>query len=184
MGLIKTSKPKRVLGIDCSSKSFAFALFDDGKLVHYGQVFFDTGDIFSRMHHANKQMQALSHILKDIDAVYFEAAVYIQNKQSVISISYVMGAALSPLLNDNTIVKQVPPITWQRIMNPALTKTEKETLAKENPDRSQSWLKALYRKEHKARGIAKAKELYGVAVESDDVSDAILVGGYGVKQWQ
>lgn len=178
------TKPDVIMGVDCSSKSFAFSIFVKGELAHYGEVKFGSGDIYTRMMHANQRLSAMIKEYPKIDAIYFESSVYIQNKKTVILLSYVLGAALSSIIDADTIVVPTPVISWQAAHNPALTKAEKEKIAKANPGRSKTWLADAARKEHKARGIEKVRETYGVTVPSDDVSDAILIGQFGVDQWQ
>ena len=182
MGLIKTDKPSRVVGIDCSSKSLAFAVFDDGELIKYGEILFGKGDVYERMHRAVSEMTALAEFFGKADAISYEAPVYINNRKTVITLSMVLGAALSPLLKPGTLVYPTPPIVWQRFMNPALTKDERAEIANKHSDKSKAWIKAKIRETHKQRGVDKVQELYGVKVASDDVSDALLVGAYGTRQ--
>lgn len=183
MGLISDEvKPSTIMGVDCSSKSFAFSIFKDGELRRYGEVRFEDGDIFRRMHNANKQMQAMADVFGKIDAIYFESSVFIQNKQTVILLAESLGAALSPLTGEGTQVYRTPVLQWQRVMNPALSKDDRAKIEKNNPDKSKSWIKERIRQEHKARGIQKVKELFGVEVTSNDISDAILIGLFGCLQ--
>lgn len=172
----------KIMGVDCSSKSFAFSLWDDGELKKWGEIFFDDMTLDQRMGSANRQMWAVAKIFGPVDKIYYESAVYIQNKQTVISLAMMLGAALSPFVKDGTKSFPTPPIVWQRDMNPALTKAEKKEIADANSERSTSWIKEAYRKEHKRRGIEKVKALHNITVTSDNVSDAILVGGWGVNQ--
>lgn len=182
MGLIKGNKPSRVVGIDCSSKSLAFAVFEDGRLIKYGEILFGKGDIYERMHRAVTEITALAEFFGKADAIYYESPVYINNRKTVITLSMVLGAAISPLLKAGTMVYPTPPITWQRIMNPALTKEERAAIAKQHTGKSTTWIKAKVREAHKQRGIDAVKSLYGVEVTSDDVSDAVLIGSYGIRQ--
>lgn len=172
------------MGIDCSTKTLAYSVFKGGKLFCYGEVDFSDGDIYRRMHTANSQMLAVVEMMGHIDAVYFEPPVYLNNRQTVILLSYMVGAALSPLLKTGTQVYPTSVLSWQKELNPSLSKADRESIGKANDGRSKSWIKDRIRAEHKQRGIEKVKELFDVEVRSNDVSDAILIGEYGVRQWQ
>lgn len=172
---------KKVMGVDCSSKSFAFSLFKGEKLFYYGEVFFDDITLDPRMGAANDKMRAVRKLFGEVDEIYYESPVYIQNKQTVIALSMMLGAALSPFLNEKTKTFRTHPIVWQRDMNPALTKFEKDKIKSAHKDKSASWVKEAIRKEHKARSIKKANDMFGTSVTSDNVSDAILIGAFGAE---
>lgn len=175
---------KRVLGIDCSTNSLAFAVFEDRKLINWGEIQFGKGDMFHRMNNANRVVNAsLDHdYFKDIDEVFFEAATFIQNKKTVILLAYAFGAAVSPFIKPGVKVIDVPPTSWQNyIGNKAWTAAEKSKVRLDNPGKSESWYKEQLRKMRKQRTKDWVKEEFGMAVDSDNVSDAIGVGWYGVN---
>lgn len=185
MGLISNAKkPSVIMGVDCSSKSFAFSVFENGKLQYYGEIEFDSGDIYKRIYEARQRLDAWMHIIPPIDAVYFESSAYINNNQTFKILSYMLGAALSAVINEGTEVYPTAILSWQKDLNPPLLKSERVKIEQDNPGRSKSWVKEKIRQEHKLRGIRKVKEIFDVEVESNDTSDAILIGYYGVRQWQ
>jgi hypothetical protein len=184
MNISKLKKTySRVLGVDCSSNSFAFSLYIDGKLDTYGEIEFGTGTLLERIGEANHRINAAYELLDTfhVDKIVIEAATFINNRKTVIDLAYSFGAALSPIIRRGVTVETVPPITWQSFIgNKSFTKVEKDSLAKQYPDKSVSWLKNQTRELRKQRTIDWVKSEHGVIVESDDVADAIGIGFWGV----
>lgn len=178
---LKKPEPKVVMGIDCSSNSLAFSVFNERQLVRYGEIEFGKGDIFERIGRANVLMNAIGDdIANDVEVIYFEGAAYINNKSTVISLSYALGSAMAPLIKRGVRVESVPAMVWQRaIGNPPFTKAEKAALAKANPDRKKSWLDNEMRKQRKQKTIEWVFEKYRVRLLSNDIADAIGIGAYG-----
>jgi hypothetical protein len=99
-------------------------------------------------------------------------------------LSMVLGACVAAAINCGCSIKEVPPVTWQAFIgNKVFSKDEKARLAKDNPEASDSKLKALMRDERKLRTIAFVKEEFGQVVDDNDVADAIGVGYYSVKNF-
>lgn len=172
----------KTVGIDCSTQSLAFSVFDNFRLVHWGEVAFGKGDMFHRAFNANKVMNILSDdiMFKGVTNVTYEAPVYINNRKTVIDLATLLGAAVSPLAKPGVEVTSVPPITWQSyIGNKIFTKPEKEALRAKHPDKSQTWLSGEMRNIRKQRTISWANNRFGIDVTSDNVGDAI-----GVAWWR
>lgn len=178
---LKKPEPKVVMGIDCSSNSLAFSVFNERQLVRYGEIEFGKGDIFERIGRANVLMNAIGDfIADDVEVIYFEGAAYINNKSTVIGLSYALGSAMAPLIKRGVRVESVPAMVWQRaIGNPPFTKAEKAALAKANPDRKKSWLDNEMRKQRKQKTIEWVFEKYRVRLLSDNIADAVGIGAYG-----
>ena len=169
-------KNKRIMGVDCSTNSFAFSIFEDGRLVQWGEVEFEGNNVFSRLADGQNKVRALRDKLQ-ADGVVIESAIFVQNKKTVILLAYSFGAIIAALVNSGSEVTEVAPITWQNaIGNKALTKAEKEKIKKDNPDKSVSWYKNKQRLVRKDRTRQWVKDKFGVDVESDNVTDAIAIG--------
>lgn len=175
----------RILGVDCSTQSIAFALFDGKRLVEWGEVSFGKGDILHRINNANRTMNAMvsKGFFADLDAVYFESAIYVNNRSTVINLAYAFGAAISPLIKPGVRAIGVSPITWQSFIgNKIFTKVEKAALKDKYPSKTASWLKEEMRRQRKQKTIDFVKAQFGVTAVSDNVSDSIALGWYGVHQ--
>jgi Holliday junction resolvasome RuvABC endonuclease subunit len=170
----------RVIGIDCSTQSLAYAIFDDGKAVACGEVRFNGADVYERLNDARRKTQALvnSGVLVG-DYVGMEAAIAGKSNQVTIKLSYVYGAVLSVLMQNKMQVVTVAPITWQTyIGNPNLKKNEKAKLREDNPDRKDSWYQNEGRKLRKQRTLDFAKKFFTIPGNSDNVGDAVGIAYY------
>ena len=175
---------KRVIGIDCSTNSLAYAIFEDERPVLCGEVFFQGSDIYERLNDARRKTQALvdSGVLVG-DYVGMEAAIGGKSVQVTIKLSYVYGAVLSVLMQNKMTVTTVAPITWQTFIgNPNLKAAEKQALRDANPDRKASWYQNEGRKMRKNRTLDFARNYFSIDSGSDNVGDAVGVAYYTVKQ--
>lgn len=177
--LIK-KKAATVVGIDCSTKSLAYAVMENGKLKHFGEEKFTGASVYERL---NSARQVTAKLVEDGllrgDYVAMEAAILGRSTDATIKLAYVYGAVLSVIMQNKMEVTTVAPITWQTFLgNPLLKKAEKDALAKDNPNRSASWLKEHGRKIRKNKTMQIIKEKYGVDAPTDNISDAIGVADY------
>lgn len=168
-------KAGRVIGIDCSTSSLAYAIFEDGKALACGEVFFNGADVYERLNDARRKTQALvdAGVLVG-DYVGMEAAIAGKSSQVTIKLSYVFGAVLAVLMQNKMKVETVYPITWQTyIGNPLLKKGEKEALREEFPGQKASWYQNQGRKMRKARTLNFARQFFNIESGSDNVGDAV-----------
>lgn len=186
MGLADLTKKQatRVIGIDCSTHSLAYAIFEDGKAVTCGEVFFNGSDVYERLDDARRKTQELvdSGVLVG-DYVGMEAAIGGKSVQVTIKLAYVFGAVLSVLMQNKMEVTTVAPITWQTyIGNPNFKKAEKEELRKKHPDKSDSWYRNMSREIRKQRTLDFAKQYFTIEDDSDNVGDAVGIAHYVTEQ--
>ena len=174
---IAPEKPKVIMGADCSTNSLGFAIYDEGELIKWGEIKFIGRTVFHRLADAQRKIAALESEL-EVDMVYFESAVYVQNKKTVILLAYAYGAIMGALIAAGAKdVEETSPLVWQRaIGNPPLNATEKAAINKQYPDAKKSYLSTKYREFRKARTQAWVKKRFGIDVESDNVTDAIAIG--------
>lgn len=175
---LKKSEASRVMGIDCSTLSLAFAILDKGEPVKWGEIDISGDDLHARLVDVRKKMEVLSEQF-DVDAIAFEKAVTVKSAEVAIKLAMVFGAALSVLCEDGAVVTEVYPISWQSFIgNPNLTPKERLTLIKKYPDKSKSWYQNAGRTIRKERTKKWVKTTYGIEVESDNVSDAFGLAYY------
>lgn len=179
MGIKKTAPepPKVIMGADCSTNSLGFAIFDEGELVKWGEIKFIGKTVFHRLADAQRKIAALNDAL-GVDMVYFESAVYVQNKKTVILLAYAYGAIVGALIAAGAKdVEEISPLVWQRaIGNPPLTNEQKRAIDKLYPDAKKSYLTTKYREFRKNRTRQWVKTRFGIDVMSDNVTDAIAIG--------
>lgn len=182
MSLAKLAKApeKRVLGIDASTRSIAFCLFENKVPIKWGEVFFDGGDVYERILDAKKKVRSIAKTLPS-EFVAIEAAVMVRSANTGLKMAYVFGAIIGELVDDRRSVVEVHPITWQSyIGNKNFTKAQKEEVKNNFPGKSPNWYKAKMREIRKQKTIDFCQEL-GVVVESDNVADACGIGWYAAN---
>lgn len=182
MSLAKLAKTpdSRVLGIDASTRSIAFCLFENKTPIKWGEVFFDGGDVYERILDAKKKVKGIAKTLPS-DLVAIEAAVMVRSANTGLKMAYIFGAIMGELIDDNRKVVEVHPITWQSyIGNKNFTKAQKLELQEKYPGKSANWYKAKMREVRKQKTIDFCQEL-GVVVESDNVADACGIGWYAAN---
>jgi Holliday junction resolvasome RuvABC endonuclease subunit len=180
---LKKTKGKRIIGIDASTKSVAFGVFDEQELVTWGEIVFKGNNVWERL--ADGQSKVAGLIKRfDSDVIVFESAVYVQNKKTVILLAYSFGAIVSAIMKNGATVQELSPIEWQRaIGNNPFRKEEKEAVQKEFPGKSKSWYSNKYRELRKARTAAWVENTYGVKLDNDNVSDAIAIASVGASRF-
>lgn len=178
---IHKTKAQRVMGIDCSTKSIAFTIFDGEDFAKCGEVFFNGATVFERVHDANVKTLALfEHFNPEFVAI--EAAIMVRSTSVAIKMAYVFGAVIAALLKKGATVIEVPPISWQSFIgNKNLTKAEKDAIKAEFPGKSASWYQNKGRLMRKQRTIDFAKEKFGVELESDNVGDSLGIAWWAVQ---
>lgn len=176
---LKLVKAKRVLGVDASTNSIAFCIFEHDQPVSYGEVKFEGSDVYERILDAKRKTNALEQqgVLK-ADFMAIEAGVVVKSTHVGIKMAYVFGAIMAEILDDNMKVLEVHPISWQSaIGNKNFTKAEKEAVRLEFPGKSDNWYKAKIRDIRKNRTLEFAHNL-GVKTDSDNVADAVGIAHY------
>lgn len=173
-------KAGRVIGIDCSTFSLAYAIFEDDKPIACGEVKFNGSDIYERLNDARRKTQALVDNGTLVgDYIGFESAISGPSAQVTIKLSMVYGAVLSVLMQNKMEVVTVQPITWQTFIgNPNLKKAEKDQMRIDFPDQKASWYQNEGRKRRKSRTLDFARKYFTVPGGSDNVGDAIGIAFY------
>lgn len=181
MTSLRARKYATVMGLDISTKSCAYCVFDDQGPIMYGEIHFDGSNVFDRLADANKKMQE-SGISADLYVV--EGAVYVQNKKTVILLAQAIGAVMSSLMRSGGDAAEVSPIFWQNaIGNKALTKTEKQAIMDANPGKSKVWYTAANREFRKKRTMKWVEDNYGIKCDSDNLSDAIALAAVAYDKY-
>ncbi|MEY4331358.1 MAG: hypothetical protein RLZZ196_96 [Bacteroidota bacterium] len=168
----------KVLGIDASTNSIAFCLFDGDTPVKWGELMFHGSTVYERILDAKRKVRAIRERL-NYDTICIEAAVSVKSVATGLKMAYMFGTIMGELMYDDTKVVEVHPLKWQGyINNPNFTKAEKENVKKEFPGKSESWYKNKIRELRKQRTIKFASTL-GIYTENDNVADAVGIAWWG-----
>lgn len=177
--------PNRIMSIDASTTSIAYAVFDGKQLVISGKVEFSGKDVYQKIASA---IGSVVTVIQDLnpEAVVIERAVFINSPKTMSELSMVQGAILAGAsLAGVKIFKGTNPIAWQSyIGNGKLTKDAKILMRKLNPNKSESWYKQNEREVRKQKTINFVNINYDLDISDNDIADAIGIGHYSLNNWE
>jgi Holliday junction resolvasome RuvABC endonuclease subunit len=168
-------KPIKILGIDASTTSIAFGIFENGKLTQYGKINIQGEDIFQKTYDARKKVLAMKDILK-ADYIAVEAAIVVHSAATAIKLAYVYGAIISQLLDENAKVVTVIPSQWQNFIgNKSFSKDDKAKFKLQNPGKSEGWYVSKMRDIRKQKTISFVNDNFNpkTPIDDHDIADAI-----------
>ena len=183
MQLSKLLKQKadRVLGIDASTASVAFCLFEDGTPFLMGKLPILGSDIYDKIKDANNKAKAIAKLCSP-DYVAVESAIMVKSPDAGIKIAMVVGAILSVILKPETKVVTVAPISWQSyIGNNNFTKVQKLEVQNQFPGKSVTWYKSKIREMRKQKTMDFFNDKFGTSISDNDVGDAVGIAYYAYK---
>jgi hypothetical protein len=181
-----TSRPNKILAIDASTSSLAFALFFGKDLKSFGKIKYSGITTYDKVLDAGKKTKAFFEVYGEMDAIVIEHTVFMNSPKTAADLALVQGALLGAAgMMGVTQIKAVAPITWQNfINNKKLTKEEKFAIRQQYPDKSDSWLKTYERNLRKEKTINYVNIQYDKLVSDNDVADAIGIGHYAINNWE
>jgi Holliday junction resolvasome RuvABC endonuclease subunit len=176
--------PNKIITVDASTTSIAYAVFEDKKLILNGKVEFLGKNVYQKISSA---IGSVVDVIKDIapEALVIERAIFINSPKTMSELSMVQGAILAGAsLAGIKIFKGTNPIAWQTyIGNGKVTKDAKLLMRKENPERSESWYKQHEREARKQKTINFVNINYDLEITDNDIADAIGIGHYALRNW-
>lgn len=176
--IVKKIPADAIMGIDCSTQRFAFAIISDEKLIKWGVIEFEGRSIFERIKDARLKIDALVQEFP-VRHVAIESAIMVKSIQVAIKMAYVFGAVMSSLLIKDINVVEVTPISWQSFIgNKALTTVEKAQLKNTFPGKSKSWYSNKGRMLRKDRTRQWVANKFGQSIESDDITDSVGIAWF------
>ena len=168
------------MGVDASTHTIAYTIFDGDKPVEWGEIFFEGGDVYERILDAKRKVRAIKERF-NVEFIAIEAAVMVRSANTGLKMAYIFGAIMGELLENGARVVEVAPITWQSFIgNKNFTNAQKAEVRKAHPGRSDNWIKAEIRNMRKQKTIEYMKGI-GVDTESDNVADAAGIAWYAVN---
>jgi Holliday junction resolvasome RuvABC endonuclease subunit len=175
-------RPKSFIGIDASTNSLAFSVFDDERLVRYGKINFTGTDAFYKAGDAcKKSLPFFREVVAD--AIVIEGTIYSNSPKTAMQLSLVQGAIISAAqVSGIPIIKAVAPIQWQTYIGTGLlTPKQKAAIVAEYPGHTRSWYKAKQRETRKKMTIDSVNNKYLLSLTDNDITDAIGIGWYAAE---
>jgi Holliday junction resolvasome RuvABC endonuclease subunit len=176
--------PSKIISIDASTNSIAFAVFEDEALVNFGKVRFEGKSTYHKVQDAARKLVPFLALF-DNSVIVIEHTVFMNSPKTASDLALVQGAILGAAgVNKIRVAGSVNPITWQSFIgNKILNKLEKQEIRNEFPGKSIAWYKAHEREIRKQRTIHFVNTYYDKMVSDDDVADAISIGHWAVRNW-
>lgn len=184
MSISQALKPKapRVMGIDASTNSIAFAVLEGEKFLYCGEINLVGADVYERIVDARRKTEVLLRHF-NVGFIAIEKAVMVRSATVGLKLAMVFGTIISVLADNGATVVEVFPIQWQSFIgNKNLTIKEKAQIKKDFPGKSPTWYKAKSREIRKQRTMDYFNDKYGLGITSDNVSDAMGVAWYAAKE--
>lgn len=178
-------RAKRVCGLDCSTKSLAFAVMEGETPIQCGEIHFKGSTPFERLKDARKKVRALvkAGTFDGVDFIAIESAIMVRNVQVAIDLAYVYGVIIGELSDVCKELHKVAPISWQSgIGNPNLKTAEKTQLQLNYPGKSKTWYQNKGREIRKARTLEIARKYFVIEDGSDNVGDAVGIALFSSRQ--
>jgi len=176
-----TIKASRVLGIDGSTKSFAWCLIEDGKVIEYGEEEFDGDSLYEKTKSAQIAAAKLAAMKPEYCA--FEQVVFVNNRAVTVKLAYFAGIIIGAMVDKDIVYDDVSPMTWMNyIGNGRFTKAESMALKKDNPGKTKTWHKSNRRTVRKQRTKDWVKKQYGFEPENDNIADAVGIAYYADEE--
>jgi Holliday junction resolvasome RuvABC endonuclease subunit len=176
--------PNKIVTVDASTTSIAYAVFEDKELVLNGKVEFLGKNVYEKISSA---IGSVVDVIKDIapEALVIERAIFINSPKTMSELSMVQGAILAGAsLAGIKMFKGTNPIAWQTyIGNGKVTKDAKLLMRKESPGKSESWYKQHEREARKQKTINFVNINYDLEITDNDIADAIGIGHYALRNW-
>lgn len=180
--------PNKILAIDASTNSLAFALFStvEKTLEGMGKINFEGKNIYQKVGDAARKTKSFIDAYMDVDAIIIEHTVFMNSPKTAADLALVQGALLGAAsMSGIKIVGRVSPITWQNYLgNKKLTKEEQLLIRSQNPGKSISWYKGYERGIRKQRTIKFININYDKNITDNDVADACGIGHWAINNWE
>lgn len=177
--------PSKLLSIDASTNSIAFAIFENKKLTMNGKIKFEGNNVYQKVQDATRKLSSFLKSAKGCTIV-IEHTVFMNSPKTVSDLALVQGAIIGAAgINKIPVAGSVNPVTWQSFIgNKVLSKIEKKELSDANPGKSIAWYKAREREMRKQKTINFVNTYYDKAITDDDVADAIAIGHWAINNWE
>lgn len=184
MSLTAFAKPKagKVMGIDASTHTLAFAIVEGDKLLQVGEIDLQGDTFYERLIDCRTKADVILSRFS-VDYISIEKAVAVKSPDTALKLGMIVGVVITSLATNSTKVQEIAPITWQSyIGNPNIIGKAKKDIIAQHPLKSKSWISSHIRELRKQRTKDWVLKKYGVKEDSDNVADAVGIATFTVEQ--
>jgi crossover junction endodeoxyribonuclease RuvC len=184
MSLVSKLTNRKILSIDPSTKSLAFAVIEyRNKTIHLeakGKInFAGLDDIQSKLRCLNALIPLLVDQHKPTHII-IEQTIYIQNPQTSRLLSYVVGHMIGLSLSKNIKTIDVGPLEWKRWLGyKSVSKAEIAEWTREFGEK-EAKKKASFERKNRVKTILEER-IDNLNEEDYDILDAIAIGLWGIN---
>jgi Holliday junction resolvasome RuvABC endonuclease subunit len=169
----------KIICIDNSTNSTAYAIFNGKMLEGYGEISFPGKDTYERLVQIRTSLEPLRKQCEKIADLYIEQTTFVQSQKTVILLGLAEGAVISSISHPGMRIHRISPLIWQKyIGNPLLTTAEKAEIKRNNLGKSTGWLKNEYRRIRKQKTMDHVNNKFNLAETNDNICDSIGLGCY------
>ncbi len=179
----KDPKPCVIMAIDASSTAVAIAIFDQSKdrtlLCEVAKIKLDKMPMNTKMHIIYSFLIKYFHYY-EIDCVFVEQPIYIQNPATSRVLSQISGHIIGTCLQFCDNVFEVPIANWKSFIGyKNVSKAEKDAWTKEFGEKESKKMAAIERKQRTINIVHE--KISGIDhVNDNDICDAIGIGLYSL----
>lgn len=183
--ILNLAPPLSFVGIDASTNSMAFAIWENGKITRYGKVKFSGSNINEKMKDISVKTKAFFETIEDGIIIVIEDTIFTNSHNTAAQLAKAQGALLGgAFIGGAGKSYSVSPMSWQSYIGTRLlTPAEKAAIKKATPGKSAAWYKARERDIRKHKTIDTMNKRYGTTVDDDDVADAMGLATFAANNW-
>lgn len=148
----------KTISFDTSTNSTGYAVFIDGKYERYGLI--DVKDVKDTQGRMSEMIKQIYHIIdcEYPDICIWEVPVVSRNVQAQRNLTMITGAIFGKCIENDIFCYSFRPTEWRKLVS------KKDEKLPRKRDELKEW------------GKEKVKNLFGIDIDIDDITDAILVG--------
>ena len=175
MNYLTAMKSGKIMAIDPSTNSLAFAVMEYGTLLAWGKIDLPKGTIIKKLGTINRMVPV---ILDTYIPDYFviEQSIYIQNANTTRTLAYINGCVLSQVVQHGTKhIDDVKPLVWKPGIGYKNVSAKEKQIWKDQLGAKEAQKKASFERKERIKRIIDEK-IPGHNCNDNDIIDAIGIG--------
>lgn len=177
MNYLTAMKSGKIMSVDPSTNSLAFAVMEYGQLLAWGKIDLPKGTIIKKLNVINRMVPVVLSLYEP-DHFVIEQSIYIQNANTTRTLAYINGCVLSQVVQYGIKhIDDVKPLVWK----PGIG--YKNVSAREK----QEWDAKIGVKESKKKAALERKErvkrIIDEKIPNHNCNDYDIIDAIGIGLW-